>query len=81
MKKITVLTNIKWAPNYDRYLNILSYETKQIYVNKNNIETAERMGCRVATDEHGFSKQHMALCEFTTTSGAKYLTEDLWVIE
>lgn len=81
MKKITVLTNIRWAPEYNHYLDVLSYGTKEIYVNKNNIETAEEKCYRVAIDEQGFRKKDTEFYEFTMSSGTKYITEDMWVIE
>ena len=80
MYKIRIWDNIQYSSQYSLCKDVVSYTTKDIYINRDNIEVVEEITLRVASpDGNVYRTLHVDLFEVTMVSGKKIYTVD-WSI-
>ena len=80
MYKIKIWDNIQYSSKHSHYEDAISYTTKDIYINRDNIECVEEITLRVASpDGNVYRTLYVDLFEITMVSGKKVYTED-WSI-
>jgi hypothetical protein len=79
MYKIKIWDNIQYSSQYSLCKDIVSYTTKDIYINKDNIECVEEITVSLASIEGASQTSYVNLFEVWMVSGKKVYTED-WSI-